>query len=65
MPCNLSRLSGKQFSGLSSDYPPKIHGKPRVDDWRVLSGTIHLNRNGFRWRDAPRELGPPETLYNV
>ncbi len=28
-------------------------GKPRVDDKRVLSGIIFINRNGLRWRDAP------------
>ena len=37
---------------------------PRVDDRRVLSGIIFVNRNGLRWRDAPREYGPHKTLYN-
>ena len=44
-------------------YFPKSHGKPRVDDRRVLSGIIFINRNGLRWRDAPAEYGP-QTLYN-
>lgn len=43
---------------------PKSHGKPRVDDRRVLSGIIFINRNGLRWRDAPAEYGPSKTLYN-
>ena len=43
---------------------PKSHGKPRVDDRHVLSGIIFLNRNGLRWCDAPRQYGPPRTLYN-
>jgi transposase len=43
---------------------PKSHGKPRVDDRRVLSGIIFISRNGLRWCDAPREYGPPKTLYN-
>ena len=43
---------------------PKPHGKPRVDDRRVLSGIIFVNCNGLRWRDAPREYGPHKTLYN-
>jgi transposase len=42
----------------------KSHGRPRVDDRRVLSGMIFINRNGLRWCDAPREYGPPKTLYN-
>ena len=45
-------------------YFPKSHGKPRVDDRRVLSGIIFINRNGLRWRDAPKEYGPHKTLYN-
>jgi transposase len=43
---------------------PRSHGKPRVDDRRVLSGIIFINRNGLRWRDAPAAYGPPKTLYN-
>lgn len=43
---------------------PKSLGKPRVDDRRVLSGIIFINRNGLRWRDAPKEYGPHKTLYN-
>lgn len=43
---------------------PKSHGKPRVDDRRVLSGIVFVNRNGLRWCDAPREYGPSKTLYN-
>ena len=43
---------------------PKSHGKPRIDDRRVLSGIIFINRNGVRWCDAPKEYGPHKTLYN-
>ena len=43
---------------------PLSHGKLRVDDRRVLSGIIFINRNGLRWRDAPSPYGPPKTLYN-
>lgn len=45
-------------------YFPKSRGKPQVDDRRVLSEIIFVNRNGLRWRDAPREYGPHKTLYN-
>ena len=56
-------LSGAQMARLEP-YFPKSHGKPRVDDRRVLSGIIFVNRNGLRWRDAPKEYGPHKTLYN-
>ena len=45
-------------------YFPKSRGRVRVDDRRVLSGIIFINRNGLRWCDAPSEYGPQKTLYN-
>ena len=60
---NLFWLTEAQMSRLSPFFP-KSHGRPRVDDRRVLSGIIFVNRNGLRWRDAPREYGPAKTLYN-
>ena len=56
-------LSDEQMARLEP-YFPKSHGKPRVDGRRVLSGIIFINRNGLRWRDAPKEHGPHKTLYN-
>ncbi len=60
---NLFWLTDEQMERLTPFFP-KSHGKPRVDDRRVLSGIIFINRNGLRWCDAPREYGPPKTLYN-
>ena len=60
---NLYWLSEGQMERLRP-YFPKSHGVPRVDDRRVLSGIIFINRNGLRWRDAPAEYGPYKTLYN-
>jgi transposase len=56
-------LTGEQMARLQPFFP-KSHGRPWVDDRRVLSGIIFINRNGLRWRDAPREYGPAKTLYN-
>ena len=56
-------LSDAQMARLEPFFP-KSHGKPRVDDRRVLSGIIFINRNGLRWRDAPMEYGPHKTLYS-
>ena len=49
-------LTEAQMARLEPFFP-KPHGKPRVDDRRVLSGIIFINRNGLRWRDAPKEYG--------
>ncbi len=43
---------------------PKPHGKPRVDDKRVLSGIVSIKSKGLRWRDAPAAYGLHKTLYN-
>lgn len=60
---NVFWLRDEQMARLKPFFH-KSHGKPRVDDRRVLSGIIFVNRNGLRWTDAPREYGPPKTLYN-
>ncbi len=60
---NLFWLSNEQMARLRPFFP-KSHGVPRVDDRRVLSGIIFVNRNGLRWSDAPKEYVPAKTLYN-
>ena len=35
-----------------------------MDDRRVLSGIIYVQKNGLQWKDAPAVYGPPKTLYN-
>ena len=57
-------LTDEQMARLEPFFP-KSHGRPRVDDRRVLSGIIFVNRNGLRWRDAPAAYGPHKTLYDV
>ena len=56
-------LSDRQFSRMRP-YFPLAHGGPRSNDLRVISGIIHVIRNGLRWRDAPDVYGPHKTLYN-
>lgn len=41
------------------------HGKPRVDDRRVMSGIVFVNPNGLRWRYASSAYGPHKTLYGT
>ncbi|CCQ75670.1 transposase [Magnetospira sp. QH-2] len=57
-------LSDKQFERLQPLLPNKTRGVPRVDDRRVISGIIHVLRQGLMWRDAPVAYGPHKTLYN-
>ena len=57
-------LSEAQFERLRPLFPNKPRGVPRVDDRRVISGIIHVIRNGLMWKDAPPVYGPHKTLYN-
>ena len=54
-------LTDAQMAHLKPFFP-KSHGRPWVDDRRVLSGIIFINRNGLRWRDAPAAYDPHKTL---
>ena len=56
-------LSDKQMKRIEPHFPMS-HGVPRVDDCKVISGIIHVLRNGLRWRDAPADYGPHKTIYN-
>jgi transposase len=60
---DLFLLTRAQLARIAPFFPLS-HGVPRVDDRRVVSGIIHVIRNGLRWRDAPAAYGPHKTLYN-
>ncbi|WP_415449466.1 transposase [Acetobacter syzygii] len=52
-----------RWSGLSRFFP-LVHGVPRVNDRRVLSGIVYVIRNGLQWKDASKAYGPHKTLYH-
>ncbi|QBY01929.1 hypothetical protein E2K80_15355 [Rhodophyticola sp. CCM32] len=45
-------LSEDQLTRISGFFALP-HGVPRGDDHKVISGIIHVIRNGLRWRDTP------------
>ena len=57
-------LADDQFARIKPHLPTDTRGKARVDDRRVISGIVHVIRNGLMWRDAPAAYGPHKTLYN-
>lgn len=60
---DLFLLSEHQMARISPHFPLS-HGVPRVDDRRVVSGIVHVIRNGLQWKDALSGYGPHKTLYN-
>ena len=57
-------LNDTQWAKLAPLLPVYAQGARRVDDRRVISGIVHVLKNGGRWADAPKEYGPKKTLYN-
>ena len=56
-------LSDAQWAAIEP-LLPRLGGKPRVDDRRVISGILHRFREGLRWRAVPASYGPRTTLFN-
>lgn len=56
-------LNDRQWAAIEP-LLPKLGGKPRVDDRRVISGILYRFREGLRWRAIPAEYGPRTTLFN-
>lgn len=53
----LFRLTEAQVGRLRPFFP-KSRGRARVNDRRVLSDIIYVNRGGLMWKDAPAAYGP-------
>jgi putative transposase len=60
---DLSWLTKAQIRRITPSFLLS-HRVPRMDDQQVVSGILHVIRNGLRWRDAPAEYGPHKALYN-
>ena len=56
-------LNAQQMRCLRPFFP-KVRGRARSDDCKVLSGIIYVKRYGLRWQDAPAIYGPCKTLYD-
>ncbi|MGB8899191.1 MAG: transposase [Methylocella sp.] len=58
-------LDDLQWSSIGGFLPGrKRRGPRRVDGRRVIRRIIHVPQSGMRWRDCPKEYGPPRTIYN-
>ena len=57
-------LSDDAWAAIEPLLPHNQPGARRKDDRRVISGIIHVLKSGCRWKDCPREYGPPTTIYN-
>lgn len=60
---DLFLLSARRMARISPHFLLS-NDAPRVDDWRVVSGTVYIIRNGSREMGATAGCGPHKTLYN-
>lgn len=61
---NLFWLNDEAWAAIEPHLPRNQPGARRVNDRRVISGILHVLKTGCRWKDCPREYGPPTTIYN-
>ncbi len=56
-------LSTEQIARIKPSFPLS-HRVPRVDDECIVSGIVHVIKNGLQWKNASREHGAHKTLCN-
>ena len=49
-------LNDERFVRLAPLLQADTRGVPQVDDWRVISGIVHVPISGGRWSDAPEPV---------
>jgi transposase len=64
MNASLFWFSDEQWAKIAPHLPTNQPGPARKDDRRILSGIMHVQRIGCRWKDCPPEYGPHKTIYN-
>lgn len=64
MNASLFWFTDEQWSKVEPHLPTNQPGPERKDDRRILSGIMHVQRVGCRWKDCPSEYGPHKTIYN-
>ena len=64
MSADLFWFDDEQWSKIEPHLPTNQRGPERDDDRRILSGIMHVQKVGCRWKDCPPEYGPHKTIYN-
>jgi len=64
MRADLFWFNDEQWSKIEPHLPTNQPGPQRHDDRRILSGIMHVQKVGCRWKDCPLEYGPHKTIYN-
>jgi len=64
MSADLFWFDDEQCAKVAPHLPTNQPGPERKDDRRILSGIMHVQKAGCRWKDCPSEYGPHKTIYN-
>jgi transposase len=57
-------LSEASWAVIEPLIPMNRRGVKPSNNYRIISGIVHVLRCGCRWRDCPEVFGPPTTIYN-
>lgn len=57
-------LSDEGWAAIEPHLPKNQPGARRVDDWRLISGILHVLKAGCRWCDCPADYGPSTMVYS-
>jgi len=57
-------LSEASWAVIEPLIPMNRRGVKPSNNYRIISGIVHVLRRGCRWRDCPEVFGPPTTIYN-
>jgi transposase len=55
-------LNDPQFARLAPHLPTDTRGKPRVDDWQVISGIVHVLKTGLPLGGCAARLRPRKSF---
>jgi transposase len=61
---NLFWFTDEQWAKIKPHLLTNQPGPERKDDRRILSGIMHVQRSGCRWKDCSSGYGPRKTVYN-
>lgn len=60
-------LTDNQWAPIEPHLPTGLTGPVREDNWRIISGIVHMLKSGERWRYCPLNtaLTQPSTIASI
>lgn len=56
-------INDEAWAKLKPLLPLMKRGRKRINDRKIISGIVYVQRKGLEWQEAPAIYGPFKTLY--